>query len=162
MFSQFQQWGLTLGALTALGVAPNEAAQRARQMHRHRSALERIYGRVCDLAQLTRTQLEEQAREAGFGVEYLDLQGHVLRQFVARAEVERELRTLDAQVRAVTAASDWPALEEAMRRGYAPVLWTEGYAEYDEAVLALRRRILDAGYRVLPERPEARAEEVPC
>lgn len=155
---QLHQWALTRAALLAIGA--DDAASRARQAHRHRDALERMLGRRVDLARLSRTELEQRALEVGIGEEYFDLD--VLRTFVARVEVERELRVLDTLVRTVTCARDWPALEEALRRGWAPVLRYLGHPEYDAAVSTVRRRIVDGGYRVLPADPTARFEEAPC
>lgn len=160
MLSQFHQWSTTVAALAVSGA--DDAGPRARQVHRHRDALQRIYSRTADLVQLTRTELEARALAAGIGLGYVDLDRETLHAFVARVEVERELRELDATVRALTSALDWPSLEEALRRGWAPVLRYEGHAEHDAAVRKLRSHILQAGYRVLPEDPGARLEEVPC
>lgn len=159
VFDQLHQWGLTYAALVTSG-AGRDAGRRTRQVHRHRDALTRIYSRTTDLVQLTRTELD--ARACAVGIEDVGLDRSVLHAFVARIEVERELRALDARVRALTAAVDWPELEEALRKGLVLVLRYHGHAEHDEAVRALRRRIVEGGYRVLPEDPGARFEEVPC
>ena len=159
VFDQLHQWGLTYAALVT-GGAGRDAGRRARQVHRHRDALQRIYSRTTDLVQLTRTELD--ARACAVGIEDVGLDRSVLHAFVARVEVERELRTLDARVRALTVARDWPELEEALRKGLVLVLRYEGHAEHDAAVRELRERIAEGGYRVLPGDPAARSEEVPC
>lgn len=155
---QIMQWGLTYAALHYAGVG--DAHQLTQQTHRHRDHLQRMLARQADLARLTWTELEERAREVGLDPELVDRCS--LRCFVARIEVVRELRQLDGYVRAVTAARDWPDLEEALRRGHTLVLRYEGHPGHDAAVRFLRRRIAEGGYRVLPENPHQVPEEVPC